>query len=44
MTTAWDERIEAARESLNLEAEFRASGESCSEADADGSLVVRGTQ
>jgi len=39
--TAWDERIEAARESLNLETEFRAAGESWSEADADGNVVVR---
>jgi hypothetical protein len=40
--TAWDERIDQARASLNLESEFLASGETWAEADADGNLVVRG--
>lgn len=40
--TAWDERIDAARSSLNLEAEFLQSGESWSDVDEDGNLVVRG--
>lgn len=40
--TAWDERIDEARDLLDLEAEFIASGETWSEADADGTLVIRG--
>lgn len=37
----WDERISAARGSLNFEDEFHAAGESWVEADADGNAVVR---
>lgn len=36
----WDERVVAVRGSLNFEAEFTAAGESYSEADASGNLVV----
>ena len=39
--TEWDERIDAARESLDLAAEFRAAGETWSEVDDDGAVVIR---
>jgi hypothetical protein len=39
--TAWDERVEQARDALDLESEFRAVGDSWSEADADGNVVRR---
>lgn len=42
--TAWDERVDAARKALDLEAEFRAAGESWSEVDDDGALVIRTAQ
>ena len=38
--TVWDERIETARTSLDLAAEFGASDEAWSEADADGNVVI----
>lgn len=38
---AWSERITALREGLNFEEEFRAVGESYSEADADGNVTTR---
>ena len=38
---AWDERMTSRREGLDLSAEFIAAGESWSEADDDGNLVVR---
>jgi hypothetical protein len=41
--TAWDERIDAARKGLDLEGEFRAAGESWSEVDDDGVVVIRST-
>lgn len=37
---AWAERMTALREGLNYEAEFAASGESYSEADEDGNVIV----
>ncbi|MDO9454523.1 hypothetical protein [Nocardioides sp.] len=37
----WDERIDAARAALDLESELAAAGESWSEVDAAGNLVVR---
>lgn len=37
---AWGERMRALREGLNYEAEFRSAGESYSEADADGNVIV----
>ncbi len=37
---SWAERMRALREGLNYEAEFTASGQSYSEADADGNVVV----
>ena len=39
---AWAERTTALREGLDFEAEFAAAGESWSEADEDGNLVIRG--
>lgn len=38
--TEWDERIEMARTSLDLAAEFGVADEGWSEADADGNMVV----
>lgn len=38
---AWADRVRALREGLNYEAEFTASGESYSEADEDGNVIVR---
>ncbi len=38
---AWAEQIQAARSALNFERDFRAAGESWSEADQDGSLIIR---
>ena len=38
---AWDERIAAARDDLDFEAEFIAAGETWVEADAEGRTVVR---
>lgn len=37
---AWAERMTAIREGLNYETEFTAAGESYSEADEDGSVIV----
>lgn len=37
---AWAERTTALREGLNYEAEFTAAGESYSEADEDGKLII----
>ncbi len=37
----WDQRITGRREALDLEAEFTAAGESWSESDDDGNLVIR---
>lgn len=37
---AWAERATALREGLNYEAEFTAAGESYSEADEDGNVIV----
>ncbi len=39
----WDERIAAGIDALDLEAELRAAGESWSEADDAGDVVVRGS-
>lgn len=39
--SAWAERIDLARGSLDLEAEFIESGETWSEVDTDGTVVVR---
>jgi hypothetical protein len=38
--TTWDERIDAARTSLDFTAELAASGVEWAEADADGNLIV----
>lgn len=38
----WDQRITQRRDSLDLEAEFTATGQSWSESDDDGNLIVRG--
>lgn len=38
---AWADRVTALRSGLNYEADFVAAGESYSEIDADGELVVR---
>lgn len=38
----WDQRITQRREGLDLEAEFTAAGQSWSESDDDGSLIIRG--
>jgi len=37
----WSERIATLREALNYEARFAQTGESYSEADEDGSVIVR---
>lgn len=37
----WTERMKSRRESLNYREQFSAAGESYSELDEDGSLVVR---
>jgi len=37
----WSERIAALREALDFEAEFTRSGDSYSEADEDGRVIVR---
>lgn len=37
---AWRERMVSRREGLNYEAEFLAAGESYSEADEDGNVIV----
>lgn len=37
----WDSRIADRREALDLEAEFTASGDSWSESDDDGNLIIR---
>ena len=42
--SVWDERIDVARASLALAAEFEAAGESWSEADDDGAVVTRTTE
>ncbi|KRA32456.1 MULTISPECIES: hypothetical protein [unclassified Nocardioides] len=42
--TAWDGRIDAARKALDLEAEFKAAGETWSESDAGGSVVTRAAE
>ena len=39
--SAWDERVESALADLDLAAELRESGQSWSEADAEGNLVRR---
>ena len=39
---AWEERIEAAIESLDFEQELLAAGERWAEADEGGNLVIRG--
>ncbi|WP_255788245.1 hypothetical protein [Mycobacteroides abscessus] len=38
----WDHRIAQRRSELDLDAEFTASGESWSESDDDGNLIIRG--
>ena len=38
---AWSERITALREALDYEAEFTRAGDSFSEADDDGNVIVR---
>ncbi|MDO3331346.1 TA system antitoxin ParD family protein [Mycobacteroides abscessus] len=38
----WDQRITQRRDSLDLEAEFTAAGQSWSESDDDGNLIIRG--
>lgn len=37
----WDERVDLARADLDLATEFRAAGDTWSEAGADGTIVVR---
>jgi len=37
----WSERISSLRAGLNFEAKFKREGESFSEADADGNVVIR---
>lgn len=37
----WDRRIAHRRSELDLESEFAAAGESWSESDADGNLIIR---
>lgn len=37
----WDQRITDRREALDLEADFTAAGESWSESDDEGNLVIR---
>ena len=39
---AWDERIEAAIDSLNFEQDLLAAGAAWAEADEEGNLVIRG--
>ncbi|MDM2539992.1 Uncharacterised protein [Mycobacteroides abscessus subsp. abscessus] len=38
----WDRRIAQRRSELDLESEFAAAGESWSESDDDGNLIIRG--
>ncbi len=38
---AWDERVAARRAALDYEATFIATGESWSEADPDGNVIIR---
>lgn len=40
----WNERMDERRAALNFEDEFTAAGQSWSEADEDGKLVVRNAQ
>ncbi|MBN7374161.1 TA system antitoxin ParD family protein [Mycobacteroides abscessus] len=39
----WDQRIAERRDGLDLEAEFAATGQSWSESDDAGNLIIRGT-